>query len=70
MSAALKKGEIKICKNCINSVREFSLYRWNDNGNKDTPIKENDHAMDDIRYFVSTIMSAGDDTFFAFAARR
>lgn len=70
VSAALKKGEIKICRNCINSMREFSLYRWNDNGNKDSPIKENDHAMDDIRYFVSTIMGADDDVFFALAARR
>lgn len=70
VSSALKKGEIKICKNCINSIREFSLYRWNDNGNNDAPIKENDHAMDDIRYFVSTIMDADDDPFFALAAQR
>lgn len=70
VSSALKKGEIKICKNCTNSIREFSLYRWNDTGNKDAPIKENDHAMDDIRYFVSTIMDANDDYFFALAAKR
>ncbi len=70
VSTALKRGDIKICKNCENSVREFSLYRWNDNGNRDTPIKENDHAMDDIRYFVTTIMAVDDDPFFALAARR
>lgn len=70
VSSALKRGDIKICKNCMNSIREFSLYRWNDNGNNDTPVKENDHAMDDIRYFVTTVMAADDDPFFALAARR
>lgn len=70
VSTALKKGDIKICDKCTNSIREFSLYRWNDNGNRDTPVKENDHAMDDIRYFVTTIMNADDDQFFALAAER
>lgn len=69
VTMALKKGDIKICKNCINSIREFSLYRWQNTSNKDTPVKENDHAMDDIRYFVTTIMS-DDDPFFAIAAQR
>ena len=27
------------------------------------PIKENDHAMDDIRYFVSTVLSERSDDF-------
>ena len=30
---------------------------------KDMPIKENDHAMDDIRYFVSTVLSERSDDF-------
>ncbi len=70
VSTALKRGDIKICKNCINSIREFSLYKWNDSGNKDTPTKENDHAMDDIRYFVTTILQVDDDPFFALATTR
>ena len=37
-------------------IREFGLYRWDDNAAKDSPKKENDHAMDDMRYFVSTIL--------------
>ena len=32
--------------------------------------KEHDHAMDDLRYFVSTVLSAPDDGFFALAASR
>ena len=70
VSGALKRGDIKICKNCVNSIREFSLYRWQNTTNKDNPVKENDHAMDDIRYFVSTVLAADDDPFFAIAAER
>lgn len=67
-SAALKDGRIKICNTCADSIREFSLYRWDEKG-QDMPIKENDHAMDDIRYFVTTILE-GSSGFTAIAARR
>ncbi len=70
VAVALKRGDIKICKNCLNSIREFSLYRWQNTKSRDAPVKENDHAMDDIRYFVSTVLSAEDEPFFAFAAQR
>lgn len=58
---ALKTGEIVICEGCADALREFSLYRWQgpDSG-VDAPRKENDHAMDEIRYFVSTVLAAGD----------
>ena len=71
VSTALKSGKIKICNVCADSIREFSLYRWAKGEVKDLPVKENDHAMDDIRYFVTTILSAADDdAFFALAAER
>lgn len=69
-AAALKEKSIVICRNCADSVREFSLYRWNENSTNDVPIKENDHAMDDIRYFVTTILNGGSGDFFAVAAER
>lgn len=69
VSSVLKEGRIKICKNCTNSIREFSLYRWSEKNTEDTPIKENDHAMDDIRYFVTTILEE-DSGFIAFANPR
>ena len=69
-AAALKEKRIIICRNCADSVREFSLYRWNENSTNDVPIKENDHAMDDIRYFVTTILNGGSGDFFAVAAAR
>ncbi len=53
---ALKNGKIKICKGCHDIIREFGLYRWDDSAVRDCPKKENDHAMDDMRYFVSTVL--------------
>lgn len=55
-AAMLKAGIIKIGTACVDSIREFGLYRWEEKGEVDKPIKENDHAMDDIRYFCNTIM--------------
>lgn len=69
VSVALKQGNVKICRSCADAVREFGLYRWNDDRNRDTPVKENDHAMDDIRYFVTTLLQR-EDAFFAIAAPR
>ena len=52
----LQNGFIKIGADCADSIREFGLYRWDDKGEVDKVIKENDHAMDDIRYFAYTIL--------------
>ena len=38
---------------CTSCIREFSQYRWQEG---DSPLKENDHAMDDVRYFCSTVL--------------
>ncbi len=56
---ALRAGKIKICNGCRDIVREFGLYRWDEGSYKDCPRKENDHAMDDMRYFVSTVVYGG-----------
>lgn len=55
-AAMLQAGVIKIGAQCEDAIREFGLYRWEEKGEVDKPIKENDHAMDDIRYFCATIM--------------
>ena len=55
--ATLLKGEkLVICPACRDTIREFSLYRWAESGERDCVIKENDHAMDDIRYFCATVL--------------
>ena len=43
---------------CGNTIKEFGAYLWDakaaDRG-EDAPVKENDHAMDAVRYFVRTL---------------
>lgn len=69
-ASALKQGRVRICNTCTDAMREFSLYRWDERGGRDAPIKQNDHAMDDIRYFVSTVLRGGDPSCYAVAASR
>lgn len=40
-----------IFKNCVNLIREFKTYFW---GEGDTPIKKDDHALDELRYYIMT----------------
>ena len=68
-SQALKNREIIICDTCKDAMREFSLYRWDENKPMDTVIKRDDHAMDDIRYFVSYIKATEDSIPCAFIDR-
>lgn len=52
----LKSGKIVICRGCEDCLREMALYRWSEEaGGRDTPRKEDDHAMDDMRYFAATV---------------
>lgn len=55
-AALLQFGRLHFCSSCKDIIREFGLYRWDESCSEDRPIKENDHAMDDMRYFVRTIM--------------
>lgn len=70
VSDALRSSLIRICPSCKDALREFSLYRWDSSHGKDAPLKENDHAMDDIRYFVSSVLYKNEDDFFVVAAER
>ena len=55
-NALLAAGMIKINKEaCPKLLTEFGLYLW-DADKGDTPIKENDHGMDAMRYYVQTIL--------------
>lgn len=69
--AALKQDKLLISDSCRDIIREFSLYRWNERSAGDFPVKENDHAMDDMRYFVSDMLAdKGGDEFFALSVSR
>ena len=69
VTQALRDGSVKICRNCAACRREFALYKWDSTKRDDVPVKQNDHAMDDVRYFVTTIMDGGTNTL-VFAAER
>ena len=60
----LKEGRLVVCKGCDDAIREFSLYRWEDKGERDQPRKEHDHAMDEMRYFAMDL-SGGEKGGFA-----
>lgn len=70
VSNALKAEKLRIAPACRDTIREFGLYRWDARAARDAPRKEHDHAMDDIRYFVSTVLASPDDSFYALAADR
>lgn len=54
----LKQNRLKIHKSCINLITEFETYaypeRRPDHNEEENPIKENDHALDALRYAIST----------------
>ena len=61
---ALKAGKIVICDGCADCLREMEEYVWDlRSGVGDRVKKENDHAMDDMRYFVATVLAQGADGF-------
>lgn len=71
VSAALKQNRLKFHESCKDILREFQLYRWSEKAGTDAPIKENDHAMDDMRYFVADMLaSEKSDDFFAVSISR
>ena len=71
VSSALKQNLLRINESCTDIIREFRLYSWNEKTGMDAPIKENDHAMDDLRYFVTDMMnSEGSDSFVALSVER
>ena len=55
-ASLMSAGLLQIGAGCKDTIREFGLYRWDEKGEVDRVVKENDHAMDDIRYFCNTIM--------------
>lgn len=53
-AVALQRGLIKFSPKCKNTRKEFGGYVWDESQVIDRPVKVDDHAMDNIRYFVAT----------------
>lgn len=49
LKSANGKPRIFIFENCVNLIREIKGYFW---GNGDNPVKKDDHALDEMRYFL------------------
>ncbi len=45
------EGDIYIFSTCVNMIEEFKTYCWADG---DTPVKRDDHCMDELRYYIMT----------------
>ena len=67
----LKDGRIVICEGCADCLREMEEYVWDlRDGKQDRVKKENDHAMDDMRYFVATVLEKQQAGFAVSGVRR
>lgn len=55
VAGLLKEGRLKVHKRCRAAIREFGLYCWEEGG-EDKVRKEEDHAMDEVRYFAMAVM--------------
>ena len=69
-SELLKQGKLVICDRCSDCLREMEQYVWDLKAGRDTVRKEHDHAMDDMRYFVSTVLGAPETPLAAVAVSR
>ena len=54
-STAIERGLIKVSRSCKNWQDEAQSYIWDSDAVDDRPVKENDHLMDSMRYFVQTL---------------
>lgn len=63
-STCIQQGKILFNDCCTDSIKEFSSYVWDTEYSQrtgiDKPVKQNDHAMDDIRYFCMTVLKNND----------
>jgi len=57
MTSKLKDGQLFICSECTNLIREIESYVWHPKcleKGEDEPLKAEDHAVDALRYAVNT----------------
>ncbi|MBQ9914942.1 MAG: PBSX family phage terminase large subunit, partial [Clostridia bacterium] len=52
----LSAGRLYFDKSCRGIIREFGAYVWDREASEDRVVKDNDHAMDEMRYFCYTVL--------------
>jgi PBSX family phage terminase large subunit len=58
VKSAFHSGQLTISDRCVNLIDELETYAWKmdkDNHETDQPIKDNDDAVDSMRYFMTKI---------------
>lgn len=56
MTRFLNTGALRIHRRCKKTLEEIQLYSWDDKKQEDVVIKENDHCMDETRYYCRTVL--------------
>ncbi len=57
MTSEMAKGNLYVMAECKNTIREIESYVWDSKAAKrgyDQPLKENDHAVDALRYAIAS----------------
>lgn len=55
MASEMKKGNLFICEDCPNVIREIEGYVWDSSQTekgRDAPLKKSDHSVDSLRYCI------------------
>lgn len=55
----LNLEKLVFVSSCVETIKEFASYIWDEKAmehGEDKPVKQHDHSMDAVRYFVSTIL--------------
>lgn len=55
----LVRGTLKVNRRCVNLISEFETYSYDEESDKDDtekPVKANDHALDALRYVVTSLL--------------
>ena len=68
-ASALSDKRILINDCCARTIREFGLYSWDSRAAEDAVIKEDDHGMDAVRYFIQTKRIYKDRRYYADVSR-
>lgn len=56
VTTMLNKNMISVHEDCQDNIKEYGLYVWDEEKGDDVVIKENDHSMDDTRYYCYTFL--------------
>lgn len=56
VTTMLNKDMISVHEDCQDNIKEYGLYVWDEEKGDDVVIKENDHSMDDTRYYCYTFL--------------